>query len=90
MSGFMVNTDDIPNYLAPLEYASKFKYSFAAVVMNEMETFDEDECDYGCDVDEYNFDMNVTNNIWVALAVSFIWHALAILFTYKLAWKIRA
>ena len=53
--GFMINFDDIADWLAFLEYPSMFKYAFAALVKNEMSTFDENDCDYGCDINDLNF-----------------------------------
>ena len=59
--GFMINLDDIAEWLAPLEYISIFKYAFSAMVKNEMDTFDKDECNFGCDVDDLGFELGISD-----------------------------
>lgn len=88
--GFMINLDDIAEWLAPLEYISIFKYAFSAMVKNEMDTFDKDECNFGCDVDDLGFELGISENVWIVFALSIVWHLIAIGMTFKLASKIRA
>ena len=86
----MINLDDIADWLAFIEYVSIFKYGFSAFVKNEMDSFDKNECDYGCDVDDLGFELGISENIWIVFGLSMAWHVLAIIMTYKLANKIRA
>ena len=88
--GFMINLDDIAEWLCFIEYVSIFKYGFSGFVKNELETFDKDECDYGCDVDDLGFELGVSENIWICFALSMVWHLMALAMTYRLASKIRA
>jgi ABC-type multidrug transport system permease subunit len=43
--GFFVNLDDVPAWISWLEYVFSFKYVWGALMLNEMDTFDEDNCD---------------------------------------------
>jgi hypothetical protein len=90
--GYFINLEDIPDWLAFIEWPSPFKYAWAAMVMNEFETFDEDECDNPekCDIDNLNLDLDLWTNIYVLMGLTVAFHCVAILSTYKLARKIRA
>ena len=43
-AGRVANIDDLPTGTEFLQYPSIYKYSLAALSLNEFETFDEDEC----------------------------------------------
>jgi ABC-type multidrug transport system permease subunit len=40
--GFFVNLDNVPIWISFMEYISSFKYVWGALMLNEMESFDED------------------------------------------------
>ena len=52
-AGRFINIDDLPTGTKFLEYISVYKYSSAALALNEFETFDEEECGINpiCDIE---------------------------------------
>jgi hypothetical protein len=61
-------------------------------MLNEMDTFDDDNCDIPatCDVDGLNIDFDIWTNVGLLIAVTVGTHLLAIFSTWTLARKIRA
>jgi hypothetical protein len=64
----------------------------AALIQNEFETFDEDECgDHElCDPDNFNFEFDLSGNMWGLFAVAMMWQTLGLLSTIFLAHRIRS
>ena len=84
LMGYFLNVDDIKDVMIPLHYMTVHKYLFAALLLNEFDTFDEDECgNYEvCDVEEYmNLEFGVWDNIaygWI-LTIAMGWFAMVCL-----------
>jgi len=71
LMGYFLNVDDIKDVMIPFHYMTIHKYLFAALVMNEFDTFDQEECgNYEiCDAEEA---LNLEFGIWDNIAYSII------------------
>jgi hypothetical protein len=90
--GYMINIDDIPTWFVIVTYWQVHKYSFAASVLTEFDTFDEDECGNPliCDTDDLNLEFDLGTNLILLTAVAVGWNILALLMSLRLAHKIRS
>lgn len=91
-AGLFINYDDIPDYLIPIHYISSLKYTWSSCMLNEFDTWDEDDCgtDAICDPEDYysidiDFGMNVLALCILMVAV----HVAAFLCLIRLANRFR-
>jgi hypothetical protein len=100
-SGLFINFKSIPNYLIWLEYMSMFKYSWSAEMINEFESYGDNEFD-GCDaeihtgklvlcdpIDFFSIKISKWHNILALSMIGVIVHLLSYLLLNKLAKKYR-
>ena len=100
-SGLFINFKSIPNYLIWLEYMSMFKYSWSAEMINEFESYGNNEFD-GCDaeihtgklvlcdpIDFFSIKISKWHNILALSMIGVIVHLLSYLLLNKLAKKYR-
>ena len=100
-AGVFINFDSIPVYLKWLEYASMFKYSWSACMINELDDYDEDhwdECGEGedyessdmCDpLDFYSIYISKWSNVMILLIIAAVTHFLSYVVLAVIAQKYR-
>lgn len=95
-AGFFINYDNIPKYLIWLEYISMFKYSWAASMINEFNTWDQQKClshdPYSplCDPNNfYSLNISLGMNILALSILALATHLFAYYCLIRLANKFR-
>ena len=100
-AGLFINYDSIPVYLKWLEYMSMFKYSWSALMINELDDYDEDHWDgcgegeenYGSDMcdplDFYSIYISKWNNVLLLVSIAVTTHFFAYVCLALIAQKYR-
>jgi hypothetical protein len=79
--GYLINIDTIKDVMLPWGYITIHRYLFTALLLNEFESFDEDECgkNPACDVEEsMNLEFSMNENIIAATSLMFAMGVIAL------------